>query len=179
MKSYINLLIILTAIIFISACNRNNIVSITPTFTPTRGRTGLPTYTQSPITHNHMIVPVLCSLKNRPIERLLPYNTEIILSWGWEATTEDLIMDFIKNNETIITLDNWRINEGVDYEIRKTVGGDMYEVIWSKDIGLLSPGMHYLIYDVKFSKPISDGVSMYGPGTDIENLHDECRLNIK
>jgi hypothetical protein len=126
-----------------------------------------------------MIVPVLCSLKKRPIERILPYGTEIILSWGWEATTEELIVEFIENNDTIITLDNWKINEGVDYEIRKTVEGDMYEVIWSKDIGLLSPEMHYLIYDVNFSKPISDGIRMYGPGTDTKSLHDECRLNIE
>jgi hypothetical protein len=51
-------------------------------------------------------------------------------------------------------------------------------VIWARDVGVLSTGMHELIYDLKFTGKIFDGIREYGPGTDIESMHDECRITL-
>ncbi len=120
----------------------------------------------------------MCKLMNRKDFQTIAYGTPIIFTWGWEATSETLIMDFIKNTSTRITLDNNLISDGLNYEIRRKMASDLFEVIWAREVGVLSFGMHTLIYDLKFNKKISDGSREYGPGTDIESMHDECYIDV-
>jgi hypothetical protein len=169
---------IITLIIVLTSCGEGKNIYYTPTATIKPRRTGLPTYTNSPIIHDQIIVPVLCTLKNRPAQRSYHSNTPILFSWGWEAKTEEQIYEFIENNKTIITLDDIVISDGLYYEIRKKAGEELYEVIWARDVGILSIGKHKLIYNVNILKLISDGINVFGPGTDMENLRDECVINI-
>jgi hypothetical protein len=164
--------------LFLTSCVGNTSSIETPTITPKQRKTGLPTYTNTFISRDPMIVPVLCTLMDRPYDRFISGDAPIILSWGWEAKTEDQITEFIENNNTIITFDDEVISEGLFYEIRKKAEGDMYEVIWARDMGLIVVGTHKIIYNLQFTKMISDGINYYGPGTTIESMHDECRIII-
>jgi hypothetical protein len=120
----------------------------------------------------------MCELMNRRNLQTIAYGTPIIFTWGWEATSEPLILDFIENTSTRITLDNNVISDGLFYEIRRKTGSNLFEVLWAREVGILSFGIHTLIYDLKFNTKISDGNREYGPGTDIESMHDECYIDV-
>jgi hypothetical protein len=137
-----------------------------------------PTKTRTIEKHDPVIVPVLCTLKERPYDRFISRNTPAILSWGWEAKTRGQIDAYLQNATTIVTLDEEVISEEFAYTLYENPEEEMpIKIIWEKNVGILSVGTHIMVYDVSFSNKITDGVQDYGPGTANPSLHDECRLS--
>jgi hypothetical protein len=164
---------------FLVSCTGNGPPMATPAQTDTPVRTVMvPTREPATRGREQVLVPVLCTLKGRPAERVFARSTPIMFTWGWEAKTEEQVDDFLESNVTIIKLDGGIISEGLFYEKRKKADSDLYEVIWARDVGVLPTGTHELIYDLKFQNKIFDGFREYGPRTDVESMHDECRITL-
>lgn len=106
-------------------------------------------------------------------------TSPVNIVWGWSAKTEEQVNDFLENSTTTITLDG-RVIEGFQSgEIFKNETRNEYEVLWISPIGIMETGQHTITYDVKFTKQVDDGTSLYGPGTAIESPHDECFILVE
>jgi hypothetical protein len=124
-------------------------------------------------------VKAFCTLIGKDKKTSVAPDAPVTLLWGWDAKTEAQINDFLENNLTTVALDG-KIITGLEQsptQINAKTG--RYEVVWSAAVGLLSPGQHTLLYDVKWKKMITDGLATYGPGGKTETLHDECEIVVE
>jgi hypothetical protein len=159
-----------------------------PTSTPTPAATVTFTPSQTPMTSSPTPAPTLaepffvrtfCTLIGQDKNINAPSNAPITLLWGWDAKTEAQINDFLASNITTITLDGNVITATKQSPIQKVEKTGNFEVVWSADVGLLTPGQHPMVYDLKFKKTVEDGTNTYGPGSKNETEHDECVIIVK
>jgi hypothetical protein len=151
-----------------------------------------PTVTATPDASRIIETPGLTDLPIKPID-VYPFCTSIgkdktthvkasspvNIVWGWSAKTEEQVNDFLQNSTTTITLDG-NVIEG--YQTRVIFINEIrndYEVLWVAPIGIMETGQHTITYDVKFTKQVDDGTSLYGPGTENESGHDECFILVE
>jgi hypothetical protein len=160
----------------------------TPLPLPSATPTAIPTLTSAPATSTPepaatlpqpVVVKAFCTLIGQPKQTDVAANTPVTLVWGWDAKTEAQINDFLENNLTTITFDGQVVTviKQSPTQINSKTG--RYEVVWTSDVGRLSPGQHTILYDVKWKKLITDGANSYGPGSKTETLHDECDIAVK
>jgi hypothetical protein len=123
-------------------------------------------------------VTAFCTLIGKPKTTTVAVGAPVTLLWGWDAKTEAQVEDFVQNNVTTVTLDGNVITSMEQYPTRKNSAG-LYEVIWSAEVGILSPGQHLILYDVRWKKMIDDGTKTYGPGGQVETQHVECDVLVK
>ncbi len=106
-------------------------------------------------------------------------SSPVNIVWGWNAKTEEQVNDFLENSTTTITLDGKVIEGYQTGNIFKNETRNNYEVLWISPIGIMETGQHTITYDVKFTKQVDDGTSLYGPGTANESGHDECFILVE
>jgi hypothetical protein len=106
-------------------------------------------------------------------------SSPVNIVWGWNAKTEEQVNDFLENSTTTITLDGKVIEGYQTGNIFKNETRNDYEVLWIAPIGIMEAGQHTITYDVKFTKQVEDGTSVYGPGTEHESGHDECFILVE
>ena len=109
----------------------------------------------------------------------VPATSPVNIVWGWSAKTEEQVNDFLENSTTTITLDGKVIEGYQTGNIFKNETRNDYEVLWISPIGIMETGQHTITYDVKFTKQVDDGTSLYGPGTSNESGHDECFILVE
>jgi len=137
--------------------------------------TGFPTATKlAPV-----YITAFCTLIGKDSKTYVPFDTPIIITWGWEAKTETQLDDYLQNNITTITLDGEVIEGTLNKEVTKNEKSGQPEVAWFFNAGVLDVGQHVVIYDVKWEKMIDDGTTTYGPGSNNETLHDECQIIVE
>ena len=154
---------------------------IPPTDTPEPIATLAPPSTATPTATalKPVNITAFCTLIGKDSKSYVPPGTPIIITWGWEAKTEEQVDDFIQNNTTTITLDG-KIIEGVQVKgIQHNEKSGNLEVVWFAEVGILDAGEHVVTYDVNWSKMIEDGMNTYGPGGKYETLHDECEIIVE
>jgi hypothetical protein len=122
-------------------------------------------------------IPAFCTTIGKPKDVIVAHGTPINIIWGWNAKTEEQILDFLINNITTITLDGNVIKGEQKGGIMDNQG--YKEVVWLSYVGLLHIGEHIVTYDVSWKKMIDDGMSTYGPGGKNETVQDECIISIK
>lgn len=154
-------------------------IPLTVTPEPTATLTPSSTTTQTATALNPVHITAFCTIIGKDSKSFVPPGTPIILTWGWEAKTEEQVDDFIQNNITTITLDGKTI-EGVQVSgILKNEKSGNPEVVWFAELGVLDIGHYVVTYDVNWSNMIEDGMNTYGPGGKYETLHDECQIIVE
>jgi hypothetical protein len=126
-----------------------------------------------------IILKAFCTIIGEEPIVYVPRGTPVIITWGWEAKTEEQVNAFLDSNLTSITLDGKLLNGTRQGEFIKNARSGQPEVVWISDVGVLNVGEHLITYDVKFKKLVEDGSSTYGPGGKTETLHDECRVIVR
>ena len=120
-----------------------------------------------------------CTSIGKDMTTRVPVTSPVNIVWGWSAKTEEQVNDFLKNSTTTITLDGKVIEGYQTGNIFKNETRNEYEVLWVSPIGIMETGQHTITYDVKFTKQVDDGTSLYGPGTAKESSHDECFILVE
>jgi len=152
-----------------------------PSETPSPPATLVPERTAVPtaIALKPVYVTAFCTSIGKDAKTYVPFDTPIVITWGWEAKTETQIDDFLQNNITTIKLDGKIIEETLNSEITKNEKSGLPEVAWFFEVGMLDAGQHVITYEVKWKKMIDDGTTTYGPGSKNETLHDECQVIVQ
>jgi len=176
--------LLLTAVyLILSGCSPKPtqvIAANTSTPIPTSTATATETVTASPTvplpTPEPVTVLAYCTLLGRDATINVASGTPIIIQWGWKALTEAQVQDYIDNAVSVVTLDGIALEGLMEDTISQSTSTGDFLVSWFSDVGILSPGMHTITYDVSWQKMISDGADTYGPGGVYETVHDECQI---
>lgn len=124
-------------------------------------------------------IPAFCTLIGLDADIPVASGTPVIITWGWVATTEAQVADHLEKNITTVTLDGQALEAVSQSDIHQLESNGYYEVVLYSDEVMLDTGRHALVYDVAWTESIDDGFDIYGPGGDIETLHDECFLVVE
>jgi hypothetical protein len=181
MKKLLAFVICLT-IVFLTGCQSAVPISIpqqteTPMPSAALPPTVAPSVTPEPV--KTVNITAFCTTIGKDAKTYVPRGTPINIIWGWGASTEAQINDYLENNITTVTLDG-KVIEGVRAGgMVKNEKSGLPEVVWYSQVGVLVPGEHTLTYDVKWKKMIDDGTSTYGPGGKNETVHDTCQIIVQ
>jgi hypothetical protein len=140
-------------------------------------KTPRPTPTEEEIVQEPLFIPVYCTILGESDTRTVLFGQDINLYWGWLATTEEQVNDFIKNAVFTVTFDGSEIVDVVPSAVYPK--DDAYGVDWVKPLGVLERGEYSTTYLVKFENKIFDGWDYYGPGSDYETIEDSCMLIVE
>ena len=124
-------------------------------------------------------IPAFCTLIGLDADIPVASGTPVVITWGWVATTEAQVADHLEKNITTVTLDGQALAAVSQSDIHQLESNGYYEVVLYSDEVMLDAGRHALVYDVAWTESIDDGFDIYGPGGDIETLHDECYLVVE
>jgi hypothetical protein len=150
--------------------------SSTPTTVPP---TGTAASSPTPTAQEPVHITAFCTIIGKDVQTYVKPGTPVTLTWGWSATSEKLIDDFLHDHLTEITFDG-KVIEGERVEgIQKNQTSGEPEVVWYADLGVLEPGVHIVTYDLKFKQRIEDGHATYGPGGKYESFHDQCEIIVE
>lgn len=153
----------------------------TPTPLPTLQPT--PTQTVAPTQLGGAVTPVninaFCTSIGKPVTTRVAAGSPVNIVWGWSATTEKFVEDFLQYNLTVVTLDG-QVIEGkmVEGILHNQTSGEP-EVVWVAEVGVLPPGSHMITYDLSFTQVVDDGHTTYGPGTNYKTGHDQCEILVE
>jgi hypothetical protein len=136
-----------------------------------------PTPTEEEIVQEPLSIPAYCTILGESDTRTVLFGHDIYLFWGWLASTEEQVVDFIKNAVFTVTFDGTEIVGVEPSEVYAKDDG--YGVDWVKPLGVLERGEYKTTYLVKFENKIFDGWDYYGPGSDYETIEDTCYLTIE
>lgn len=185
-RLYIGIIII--CILLQTACIPANTPPPTPTTAPNAPPTVTATQDASRIVETTKptdlpIKPVdvypFCTSIGKDKTTHIKASSPVNIVWGWSAKTEEQVNDFLENSTTTITLDGKVIEGHQTGNIFRNETRNEFEVLWISPIGIMETGQHTVTYDVKFSKQVDDGTSLYGPGTKNESGHDECFILVE
>ena len=168
--------------LLLTSCQSGGIVpTAQPSETPTPPATPVPALTvfSTAAALKPVYITAFCTLIGKDSKTYVPFDTPVVITWGWEAKTETHIDDFLQNNITTITLDGKVIEGTLNSEVTKNEKSGQPEVAWFSEVGVLDAGQHVITYDVKWKKMVDDGTTTYGPGSKNETLHDECRIIVE
>jgi hypothetical protein len=178
--------LLMTAILILSGCTTKptpEIAGSTSTPVPTSNPTMTATLTVSPTvpqpTPEPVTVLAYCTLLGREANIHIPSGSPVFIEWGWKASTEAQVQDYIDNAEAVITLDGIKLDGAMDDAISREDSTGQFFVNWTSDVGVLSPGTHEMTYDVSWKRMIFDGTDNYGPGGTYETIRDECRIMVE
>jgi hypothetical protein len=166
-----------------------------PTLTPMDAPTSLPTNTPAPQLPStptlipsptpiptNTIEPVqvspLCSFYGHPIV-YVEAGRPVMLAWTWNAKTKELSQEHIDTAAYRILLDGVEVKAVRRGEIEYDAAKGWFSVTWFAEPVMLEAGEHLAERYLSWSRPISDGWSSYGPGTDKETPHDDCTIIVR
>lgn len=148
-----------------------------PPPTPTR-LAATPTITPAaPSNEPAVVMPYCNALDQSPV--YVPENQPVTVYWGWLATTEEYVEDFLDTATIEVTLDGEEVSPETQSEIQYDIEDEGYVVSWSAGVGPLTPGTHRLEYHVTWSRQISDGWSTFGPGGEQEEEQEYCEIIVE
>jgi hypothetical protein len=133
----------------------------------------------SPTAVEPVYIRAFCTLIGQDPVISVPQGKPVVIIWGWEARTQELLNDYLQSNRTTVTLDGKVLEGTLSSEVTRNQKSGLPEAAWSSNAGILDAGKHSLTYDVIFSKMIDDGSSTYGPGGKVETIHDECQVIVR
>jgi hypothetical protein len=126
-----------------------------------------------------VFVPALCTLMGQASRSQVPAGHPVILMWGWSASTEQQIRDYLAAADVTVTFDGIeRVGNqqgGIPYDESAKV----YRAVWTAEVGIPAPGGHTITYSLTFNARIFDGSAYYGPGTKNEKQEDKCEVVVK
>lgn len=138
---------------------------------------GPPTMAPTPSLGAAIVMPYCSALDQSPV--YVGENQPVTVYWGWLATTEEYVEDFLKTATIEVTLDGDEVKPDTQSDIQYDILDEGYVVNWSADVGTLTTGTHRLDYHVSWSKQISDGWSTFGPGGETEEEQEYCELIVE
>lgn len=118
-----------------------------------------------------------CTLLDHPDTQTEAYGSTFLLSWGWKATTRQYVLDYLESAVTKVTFNGAEVTDAERGDI--TTDGEIYEIFWEKNLGVLARGKYVLTFYEKYAARFSDGWSEFGPGTDVESVEDTCYLIVE
>ena len=186
MKYYGSLMLIV--ILILTGCTTKPTTVIaestsTPVSIPTSTFAATATMTVTPTvplpTPEPLTVLAYCTLLGRDASIHVPSGSPVIIQWGWKASTEAQVQDYIDNAVAVITLDGSMLDGVMDSVISWQDSTGQFFVNWNSDVGIPSSGAHEMNYDVSWKKMIFDGTDTYGPGGTYETIHDECLIMVE
>jgi hypothetical protein len=122
-------------------------------------------------------VAPFCKLLDHPDTQTETYGSSFLLNWGWKATARQYVLDYLESAVTRVTFDGAEVTDAERGDI--TTDGDVYEVFWEKNLGVLARGKYVMTFYEKYTRKFSDGWSEFGPGTDVESVEDTCYLVVE
>jgi hypothetical protein len=122
-------------------------------------------------------VAPFCTLIGRDDTQTEAYGGAFMLNWGWKATTRQYVLDYLESAVTKVTFDGEPVTDAGRTDI--TTDGDVYEIFWEKNLGVLPRGKYVMTFYEKYTRKFSDGWSEFGPGTDAESVEDTCYLIVE
>jgi hypothetical protein len=122
-------------------------------------------------------VSPFCTILDEDDTQSVPYGKAIRLSWGWEASTKQQVIEYVENAIIQVTFDGRIINDAVIGDI--FVEDNAYYVFWEKLLGIMDRGTYEMTFSEEFRNKIFDGWKYFGPGTTNERVEDKCYLVIE
>jgi hypothetical protein len=119
-------------------------------------------------------------------EAEVPAGANIVLYGGWEAATQELVLEFFDSVEAFIQIDGepysigalfledvqFRdVNEDGEESLEDTYVGYWYQ----PPIDPLNPGQHIIEIEITYSHPITDGFDLDGDGE--EDIYSETETH--
>jgi hypothetical protein len=147
-----------------------------PPPTPTQPR-GAPTVVPPRALPPAVVLPYCSALDQSPVH--VQEDQPVTVYWGWLATTEGYVEDFLKTATIEVTLDGEQVEPDTQSDIQYDIEDEGYTVGWLAEVGTLTPGTHRLEYHVTWSKQISDGWSTFGPGGEKEEEQEYCEIIVE
>jgi hypothetical protein len=144
----------------------------TPAPPPAR-RTPAPAPTFAPA----VVMPYCSALDQSPV--YVHEDQPVTIYWGWVATTEEHVQDFLDTATIEVLLDGEEVMPQAQSDIAYDPKDEGYVVSWSVDVGTLTPGAHRLAYHVTWSRQISDGWSTFGPRGEQEEEQEYCEIIVE
>ena len=179
MKYMLAQLVLVNALV-LSACGTGDSPTPAPATLASNTADSKPSSQAAPgVSVEPVVVSALCTLMGRPQETSVSANQPVIVRWGWNATTAELVQEHVDNSETVVTLDGSPLEGTLEGGIKKDEGKGYYIATWRAEVGKLDVGTHVLTYFVTWTKQISDGTDTYGPGTKNVSFADECKLIVE
>lgn len=141
--------------------------------TATSAATETPAPTPTP-TYPMMSVSLYCSPE---IIQLAQEHQPVRLIAGWAAKTEAQVQEFIDTVEVSLLFDDTDFSSNIVFSpITLDEENNYYYSEYGFDSDPLPVGVHVLDLTITFPFQVSDGDSIYGPGTDTESLNSQCLL---
>jgi hypothetical protein len=120
-----------------------------------------------------------CKLMGGAARVDVPRNKPLVILWGWVASTEQQMQDFLQSAQTTVALDGKVLAGMMQGAVRYDEAAGEYRAVWSAEAGMPDAGTHSLTYQVVFSAEISDGSESFGPGTSRETVSDTCEIVVQ
>jgi WD40 repeat protein len=101
--------------------------------------------------------------------------------WSWFATTPDLLRDHSEQARYTLVIDGQPVERWyfLTPPTREAVNNNNWTVYYYLPVGRLAAGAHEIAYEVAWEQPISDGVSDYGPGTQVALERGSCGIEVR
>ena len=154
----------------------------TPTWLPAPPPTATlppapPTMVPTPSIEPAVVMPYCNALDQSRV--YVGENQPVTIYWGWVATTQEYVQDFLDTATIEVLLDGEEISPDTQSEIEYHIEDEGYVVGWSANVGTLTPGSHRLDYHVSWSRQISDGWHTYGPSGEYEEERKYCEVMVE
>ena len=117
-----------------------------------------------------------CTLMGGTARMEVPRNRPLVILWGWVASTEKQMQDYLQSAKVTVALDGKDLAGTMRGAVRYDESAEEYQAVWSADAGMPEAGTYILTYQVVFSAEVTDGSESFGPGTGRETISDECEI---
>jgi hypothetical protein len=110
----------------------------------------------------------------------LASGSTIIVWWAWYAKEEQQIQDHISASTYDVKVDGKALLRINDYRTRISKPANDYVVYWYVPFPeALTSGEHRITYRVTWSRAISDGYEMFGPGSNNAVEEGSCTFRVQ
>lgn len=119
-------------------------------------------------------------IHGRPAPTNLSAGSTITVYWAWFAKTREQVEDHLDAATYEVRLNgnllqNWRLYQT---NIRQERNNDYY-VYWYFPAGAVNTGVNTINYRVTWSRQISDGYNVFGPGTNTLSEEGTCTFTVR
>ncbi len=110
----------------------------------------------------------------------LVYDTDnVVLFWSWYAKTPEQVQQFIDN--AIFEVGYFGSNPFMQPVVRSEIQqrGKNWWVFYTVNLGNVRPDTYYIKYTVRWDVQIDDGYQLYGPGTAVTRIDNNCDFSVE